>query len=79
MNLIQNSPYSDLGDKPSRYYLTYGFEETKYEKTSPGGIQGHRYFALDGEGSVLETLFGKSSNQPNLSDIASALKKETWT
>ena len=75
MNLIQNSPYSDLGDKPSRYYLTYGFEETKYEKTSPGGIQGHRYFALDGEGSVLETLFGKSSNQPNLSDIASALKK----
>jgi len=46
VNLIQSSPYSDLGDKPSRYYLTYGFEETKYEKTSPGGIQGHRYFAL---------------------------------
>lgn len=79
LNLIQNSPYSDLGSNPSRYYLTHGFQETEYRKTSKGGIQGHRYFALDGKGGVLETLFENSSEQPSLSDIVSALKKETWT
>jgi len=78
INLIQNSPYSDLGERPSRYYLTHGFEETEYEKTSLGGIQGHRYFALDGKDGKLQTLFEKSSEQPSLSEIVSALKKETW-
>ncbi len=79
MSLIEASPYSDLGDRPSRYYLTYGFEKTEYKKRSPGGIQGHRYFAFDGKGDVLEALFEKSSGQPSLSEIAVALKEEEWT
>lgn len=79
MSLIEASPYSDLGDKPSRYYLTQGFEETEYKKISKGGIQGHRYFAFDGKGGVLEALFEKTSGQPSLSEIALALKEEEWT
>jgi len=79
MNLIQSSPYSDLGSNPSRYYLTQGFEETNYKKISKGGIQGHRYFALDGKSGVLETLFENSGEQPSLLEVAEALKKETWT
>jgi len=78
INLIKKSPYPDLGDKPSRYYLTRGFEETEFKKLSKGGIQGHRYFAFDGTGGVLEKLFEKTSEQPSLTHIASALKKETW-
>jgi len=78
INLIKKSPYPDLGDKPSRYYLTRGFEETEFKKLSKGGIQGHRYFAIDGTGGVLEKLFEKTSEQPSLTHIASALKKETW-
>jgi hypothetical protein len=78
LGLIESSPYADLGVKPDRFYLTNGFRETEFEKVSKYGIQGHRYFDLDGEDGVLTSLFEKNSS-PNIKAVALALSDKTWS
>lgn len=44
---METTTYYNLKDgEPLRWYLVDAFVETKFVKTSPGGMRGHRYFDL---------------------------------
>ncbi len=53
-----------------KFYLCDKMVETNFEKTSPGGIQGHRYFDL---GEVLH-----KEQLPSIETIGELLKGQTW-
>lgn len=54
-----------------KFYLCDGLVETDFQKTSPGGIMGHRYFDL---GKVLDQKVPEQ-----VADIAALLRSHTWT
>ncbi len=58
-------------EKGRQFFLCDRLEATAFLKTSPGGIQGHRYFDL---AEVLE-----KGIPDDVSDLASALRDVTWT
>lgn len=44
--VIEKTPYYDLGKSSERYYLIEDLQEVNLIKTSSGGLRGHRYFDL---------------------------------
>ena len=75
-SLVVQTGYYDLESEEVRYYVVKKFHPSKYVKKSPYGIQGHRYFDLDGENGVCPSAFKNKTAE--LTDIIDALNKETW-
>lgn len=44
--MIETTTYYDLAIEPHRYYVVDHFTETHFNKASPSGMRGHRYFNL---------------------------------
>ena len=55
-----------------QYYFVDEFAQTAYQKTSPGGMAGHRYFDL-------EHVLGREVNDEGGLTIARALNGKDWT
>lgn len=65
----------DLGSCEYEYTIVDKFYETNYIKTSPGGIQGHRFQDLKG---ILKDNLDKKETLPTVEIIASLLSKKEW-
>jgi hypothetical protein len=55
----------------NKFYLLEPLELTDFQKTSSGGIQGHRYIDL-------EDILGRGGIPPTLRGLADALRNHTW-
>lgn len=56
-----------------KFYLVEEFHETSYEKVSPGGLMGQRYFDL-----VNELGFKSAKELPDVAVIARLLREKKW-
>jgi hypothetical protein len=72
-NVVRETPYYDLKDDPTRFYLVDSFVPTEAKKTSPGGIMGLRYLDLS------KIVPGYNARKDYTSaELATALKGATW-
>lgn len=72
-NMIEETDYYDLSKGFERYYIIGDLHEINIEKSSSGGIRGHRYFDLQ--------KLAKDSIKPNdsLDQIVSKVKNGSFT
>lgn len=75
--IIEETNYYDLENGSRRFYVVKKFHPVKFAKTSLHGIQGHRYFALDGKDGICPDFFVGQDQDVDL--LAERLNKETWT
>jgi hypothetical protein len=74
---MANEPnYYKLKDELARYYVVDAFVETEFSKVSKHGIQGHRYFSLDGPDGICPSLF--DGDDPTMDELAQGLRKIRW-
>ncbi len=76
LGIVDGSSYYNLGDEEARYYIVDKFVESSFRKVSKHGIQGHRYFTLDGEAGIIPDCFDDA--EPTTEDVARALSEKTW-
>ena len=76
LGIVHESSYYNLAEVEVRYYIVDKFVESSFRKKSKYGIQGHRYFTLDGEGGIIPDCFVKKT--PTTEDVAKALSAITW-
>ncbi|MCY4303748.1 MAG: hypothetical protein OXC62_03025 [Aestuariivita sp.] len=62
--------------KEERYYIVEKFVECTFKKKSKHGVQGHRYFSLDGEDGIIRECF--ADKLPSIQEVANALSAKTW-
>jgi hypothetical protein len=70
---IEATPYYNLKESPTRFYLVDSFIPTDAKKTSPGGIMGLRYLDL----SKIFPAYNPRKNYTS-EELAAALKEGTW-
>jgi len=76
---LANTPnYYDLKAQLVRYYVVHKFHETNFMKQTKNGIQGHRYFDLDGAEGICSSLFEDTKQNITDEDVAKALQGKFW-
>lgn len=76
LGIVDGSSYYNLREEEARYYIVDKFVESSFSKVSKHGIQGHRYFTLDGETGIIPDCFAGA--EPTIEEVASALSLKTW-
>lgn len=76
LGIVDGSSYYNLREEEARYYIVDKFVESRFRKVSKHGIQGHRYFTLDGETGIIPDCFAEA--EPTIEEVARALSAKTW-
>ena len=76
--LIQTPNYYDLKSRVVRYYVVDNFHKSDFMKQSKGGIQGHRYFDLDGPEGLCSSLFSTPKADVSAEEVAKFLEGKNW-
>lgn len=76
LDLADSIEYFDLRSGLERFWIVDKFFETDFNKSDPYGIQGHRYFQLDGDDVECPDLF--KGGTVSAAEIAHALKSKSW-
>lgn len=76
--LAETPNYYDLKAQLVRYYVVEKFHESDFVKKSKNGIQGHRYFDLDGADGICSALFENGQKNISAENIAKALDGKSW-